>query len=188
MNQAVDTLRCSTCKEVKLVSEFSRNKTAKSGFQNACKSCMKEYKASWDTRNPGRQLELQKDWYRRNPEHQHALQRDWYEKNKEKHCEDGQAWAVANRPLKAHYARTRRGREWAAKGFANPEQVTARVDYFNNCCSYCGGPYEELDHSIPLASGGTNWPSNLRPACVPCNRKKSTKTIWEFLGIERRAA
>jgi 5-methylcytosine-specific restriction endonuclease McrA len=55
-----------------------------------------------------------------------------------------------------------------------------RMEFFDFKCSYCGGPFEEVDHAIPLSRGGSNWPANLRPACKSCNRRKFTKTIWEF--------
>ncbi|MEX2181899.1 MAG: HNH endonuclease signature motif containing protein [Gemmatimonadaceae bacterium] len=33
----------------------------------------------------------------------------------------------------------------------------------------------EVEHSRPLALGGTNHGNNLRPVCLPCNRSKETK-------------
>jgi 5-methylcytosine-specific restriction endonuclease McrA len=40
------------------------------------------------------------------------------------------------------------------------------------------GSYDfELDHIIPWANGGQNTITNLVTACVPCNRKKSNKTL-----------
>ncbi len=32
----------------------------------------------------------------------------------------------------------------------------------------------EVDHSVPLALGGTDYLSNLWPACMECNRDKGT--------------
>jgi 5-methylcytosine-specific restriction endonuclease McrA len=34
----------------------------------------------------------------------------------------------------------------------------------------------EVDHSKPVARGGTNHLNNLRPVCISCNRKKGTDT------------
>lgn len=37
-------------------------------------------------------------------------------------------------------------------------------------CDYCGGPFEDIEHVIPRAQGGTDDISNLRPSCANCNR------------------
>jgi len=55
-----------------------------------------------------------------------------------------------------------------------------KMEYFSNKCVYCGGPYESVDHKIPLIGGGSNWPSNLVPACNSCNSKKHTKDFIRF--------
>jgi hypothetical protein len=39
----------------------------------------------------------------------------------------------------------------------------------------------ELDHVIPRARGGSNRPSNLVPACVPCNKAKRATPVEVFL-------
>ena len=36
-----------------------------------------------------------------------------------------------------------------------------------------------IDHIIPVSKGGLNTWENLITACVPCNQKKSNKTIQE---------
>jgi 5-methylcytosine-specific restriction endonuclease McrA len=40
----------------------------------------------------------------------------------------------------------------------------------------------EIDHSVPLAQGGTNRFSNLVPACIPCNRSKQDLSSRQFSG------
>lgn len=34
----------------------------------------------------------------------------------------------------------------------------------------------EVDHSVPQAKGGTDRLSNLKPACIPCNRAKQDRS------------
>lgn len=41
----------------------------------------------------------------------------------------------------------------------------------------CLGVATTADHTIPVKHGGTDVMSNLEPACVPCNRHKSSKII-----------
>jgi 5-methylcytosine-specific restriction endonuclease McrA len=61
-------------------------------------------------------------------------------------------------------------------------------------CWHCGRPLAwknygkhsgergawEVDHSIPIARGGTDHLNNLVPACIDCNRGKQDRTPREF--------
>lgn len=42
-------------------------------------------------------------------------------------------------------------------------------------CFYCGGPFEELDHYVPLARNGPHSLVNVRPSCLACNRAKGAR-------------
>ena len=50
-------------------------------------------------------------------------------------------------------------------------------------CVYCGVEHVplNLDHLHPKARGGSNRVSNLAPSCVPCNTRKGTTPLAEFL-------
>lgn len=72
----------------------------------------------------------------------------------------------------------RRAREKAAPGHATSAQIDARWAYFGNRCWMCSRDAEVTDHVKPLMKGGSNWPSNLRPACNRCNNSKRAK--WPF--------
>ena len=75
------------------------------------------------------------------------------------------------------YAAARRARERGAQGVATPAAVAARIAYYGGRCYLCGAPYQEIDHVIPLARGGSHWPANLRPACRSCNRRKHIRRL-----------
>lgn len=81
-------------------------------------------------------------------------------------------WALNNPDKLKHKGRVRRAREAGAMGACTIEQLKARVAFFGNCCAYCEGLFEEVDHTIALSRGGSNWPANLRPACKLCNVRK----------------
>lgn len=149
--------------------------------ERRCRTCGKIASKKWYTNNKERHKVMRENWVANNRDRLHELQRNWYNKNKELHLERSKRWSADNLDLKALYRRQRRAKIKKAKGFATLEQLQARIAYFGFQCSYCPGPYEELDHAIPLDRGGTNWPSNIRPSCQPCNRKKHTKTVWEYL-------
>lgn len=50
-------------------------------------------------------------------------------------------------------------------------------------CAYCGVDNVplEVDHIHPRSRGGSNRPSNLTLACVPCNKVKANQDIKDFL-------
>lgn len=49
------------------------------------------------------------------------------------------------------------------------------LEFFDNKCGYCGGPYEVLEHFIPLSCGGGTTKDNCVPSCVSCNSWKSNR-------------
>lgn len=36
-------------------------------------------------------------------------------------------------------------------------------------CAYCGGPFESMDHVLPIGRGGGTVAGNVVPSCVACN-------------------
>ena len=70
-------------------------------------------------------------------------------------------------------------------GHHTQEQWLERIKFFGWKCRYCGTPLTietaTKDHVIPRSRGGSDWPSNLVPACRLCNSKKSNKPLQQFL-------
>jgi 5-methylcytosine-specific restriction endonuclease McrA len=113
-----------------------------------------------------------------------AKANEWYHANKERAAESVRSYRQTPRGRAVHQTSNmlRRARIRGAAGSCSVEQLQARIDYYGGLCSYCKvSPFEHVDHAIPVARGGTNWPSNLRPACSDCNLRKWTKTAMEFL-------
>lgn len=114
-----------------------------------------------------------------------------YEANREQVIARVTEWAAQDPGRSRQYKRNwkianpEKARRIAASGSSTHAQVAARVAFFGGVCSYCGGPYEHLDHAIPLSRGGTAWPANLRPACKPCNLSKHARTVQEFAVYRR---
>jgi 5-methylcytosine-specific restriction endonuclease McrA len=79
----------------------------------------------------------------------------------------------------------RRTRKLGAKGHHSRFQWKARVDYFGWRCRYCRTRLTiktlTKDHVIPLAKGGSEWASNLVPACWSCNQHKHVKSFKSFI-------
>lgn len=73
------------------------------------------------------------------------------------------------------YSHRRRARINGAQGSHSVAQWKARVYFYGWKCFYCrkklGKGTLTKEHRIPLAKGGTDFASNLVPACRSCNSK-----------------
>lgn len=49
------------------------------------------------------------------------------------------------------------------------EEWIAILDEHNYKCAYCGGPFECMEHKIPVAAGGGTTKGNVIPSCNQCN-------------------
>ncbi|ANP74531.1 HNH endonuclease [Cryobacterium arcticum] len=91
------------------------------------------------------------------------------------------AWKLANRDRVRVLTSRRKALKRDAPGHSTIAQVAARVAYYGGKCWMCGAAWQGIDHVKPLSKGGSNWPSNLRPACTSCNSSK--KATWESPGV-----
>ena len=111
-----------------------------------------------------------------------ARQKAYYEANGEKALARQKAYREVNPDTMRLSNSRRRARKRKAPGHHTSEQWQSRLEYFGNKCRYCGSTENiECEHQIPLSRGGSNWASNLAPACKSCNCSKGTKTHSEYL-------
>lgn len=132
-------------------------------------------------------------------ERERARQKRWYEENKERVLQrnrkryfikreeirtKGKEYYRQNPDLYHAYSRNRRARDVGAPGVCTLDQWIAKCGYHGWRCLYCGEALTletaTVEHRKPLSRGGSNWPSNLGPACDFCNRSKHKKTEAEF--------
>ncbi len=77
------------------------------------------------------------------------------------------------------------------------EELAVVFEKTEGACRYCGKRLSwsnygrvgargawEVDHSVPVSRGGTNYYRNLWPACVACNTDKGTLTGSEHMRDE----
>ena len=57
------------------------------------------------------------------------------------------------------------------------------LEKWRRTCAYCGAQNTplQMEHIVPRAAGGSNRVSNLTLACRPCNQRKGSQPITEFL-------
>ena len=121
-------------------------------------------------------------WQDANRDKVRQAQRRWREHNKEKQQAATARWAYEHPDKVRQRTNRRRARKTGAIGFYSVDQLRARAEVYGFMCAYCrSAPAQCMDHVIPLARGGTNWPSNHRPACNACNSSKGAKLPSEWL-------
>lgn len=87
------------------------------------------------------------------------------------------------------YIRNRRAKEKLAEGSHTGADIQRLLEGQGHCCAACRccvkGGYE-VDHIVPIAKGGSNWPNNIQILCASCNRRKGTMDFAKFLGAGGR--
>ena len=142
------------CKRRLPLSSFTRNRARSDGLSHLCRECDRE---RWQS---------------------------WYVRNRERHQENRRRFEARNPEYVAEKLRRRQERIASAPGGVfDPKrsEYQARVALYGGRCAYCRKrPAAVLDHAIPVARGGSNWPANIYPACVPCNSSKGARTLLEW--------
>jgi 5-methylcytosine-specific restriction endonuclease McrA len=76
----------------------------------------------------------------------------------------------------------RRARQKAAEGRFTAADIRALETRQRGKCACCGKKRNlAVDHIVPLAKGGTNWPNNLQLLCTSCNCAKGAKDPITFM-------
>jgi 5-methylcytosine-specific restriction endonuclease McrA len=62
------------------------------------------------------------------------------------------------------------------------------LDYFDHSCAYCNEKRDDLqqEHFVPVKDGGNYVPTNIIPACPPCNSEKQGRDPFKWLVVEKR--
>lgn len=178
---------CIQCMQELPVADFNKSSKSAWGVQSRCRACERQYckenrdkikpvQDAYRERNKDVISERRKRYRDANPEVMREQFMRWYSKDE------------ARMAVRAAAFR-RRARLAAAPGSASREQMASRWDYYGGRCWMCGDEATCIDHVKPIAKGGSNWASNLRPACAPCNISK--KDRWPFapaLGVRSMTA
>jgi 5-methylcytosine-specific restriction endonuclease McrA len=93
-------------------------------------------------------------------------------------------------PIKtAAQGRTKRARRRNAPGKHTGADVIAIGNHQKWRCAWCRKACRDayhVDHVVPLAKGGSNWPDNLAISCPTCNMRKKDKLPHEWAAANGR--
>lgn len=153
------------------ISQFCRNRVKWDGLANRCKSCKSQSSKRYRRQN---RISIAK----------YAIR--YYHKHKVIMDKQARRWRRDHPEKSRERCRQYRVRKSGAKGNCLVEQWQARWNFYGGLCYLCGRPATLQEHVIPLKKGGTNWPVNLRPACVRCNSIKTDKWPYDIEAHRQR--
>lgn len=146
-----------------------------------------EYNKQYYLKNKEASSEASRQYRKKNPQKIAEYGRDYRDKNKDAIDKKKREYLEANPERKAAAGRSRRARKRNAEGHHVVADVIAIFEKQRGLCASCGekllrgGPMKyHVDHIIPLALGGSNWPSNLQCLCKTCNLSKGAKDPIEW--------
>ena len=176
-----------TCKHGHVCEKYCKN--------YVCVECKNIHTSKWMKNNKGAAKNASKKWRSSNKELIRLRYAEWYEKNKDYHIK----WKVENRdkvcaatskyrkssPDKVLATnRNRRARIAMVDGKHSAKDVANILYMQGGLCVYCEKDISNeyhVDHIMPLALGGSNWPSNLQCLCPTCNVRKQAIHPDEFM-------
>lgn len=129
---------CTGCKQVKAISEFTRDKLTKDGLKHRCRPCLTQQKRESRHRNPIANQQACKRWAARNPEKVKGYGRKYrsVKVNRERAAVAGKKWAQKNRE-RCKYL----GLRACLKRYGlTPESYGSLLEKQNNCCAICQEP------------------------------------------------
>jgi 5-methylcytosine-specific restriction endonuclease McrA len=127
-------------------------------------------------------------WRQKNPDRRREYKREWSENNKERvreiQAKAHKKWRASNlQQERARVSHNRAKRKSVEGSYTNEDLQRIKLAQKNKCAicrvSLCR-VIPHIDHIIPIASGGSNYPSNIQFLCAACNLSKGCKDPIEF--------
>lgn len=153
------------CEDYPMTEEYwYKHRDTKGGFSHLCKKCHKEKYSKKKSANREQQARP-----KQSQEEKREYNRQWLKNHPEKQRE---------------YRRRRRVRKYGAIGSHTAAEVRTLYEQQDGKCFHCGADFDEVDyhedHWIPLSRGGSDYITNIRLLCVPCNLSKNAKLPHEW--------
>jgi 5-methylcytosine-specific restriction endonuclease McrA len=159
-----------------------------------CLECRRAKEATRHAKNPARQAAYLAEnadkvkarydaWRTKNKDKLEAQKAAWRDANPDKSRASVAAYRAANPNKVKEKDANRRARDRAAEGSHTAADILRIHDEQSGKCACCGkalnGSYH-VDHIMPLALGGSNWPENLQLLCERDNTSKGAKHPYDF--------
>ena len=155
-------------------------------YDYICIECHGEHKRQYRQEHHEECVTRRRQRYEGHQEGERERSHQWREANPNKKRESNRQWAKANPDKVRENCRRRRARKNGVT--VEPVDEAAIYERDGHMCIYCGATENlELDHIVPLASGGAHCEDNLVVACLSCNRGKYTKPLEEWLQTQPKA-
>lgn len=161
-------------------SHKDENKERCRDYYHAHKSEAKVYKAVAYKENKDQRLAHNKAYRDAHPDKMKNQYRTYYQNNQSSRIAYVLQWRRDNPEKHAEHKRIRRARKANAPvNDFTAEQWQSMQRHYEYRCVYCGCQPEKLtqDHITPLSKGGSHTYTNIVPACISCNCKKSAGDI-----------
>ena len=153
---------------------------ARAYYQNRREELLARAKARYDA-DPETHKARVKAWRLARPDEARFNKQASYAANKEIVKQRVREWCAANPEATRSRGRNYRARFKGAEGSHTGDNIKTLFIKQRGRCIYCNvklGSSYHVDHIVPLARGGSNWPSNLQLTCDKCNnRKRATDPI-----------
>lgn len=177
--------KCSTCKQIKPLECFGKDRRAKNGLRSQCKECERKYRAKAEQN--------------RDPEKKRAYAKRYRDNHKATEKSRFQNWKTNNpSKYKAYHSRNKIKKRCAAIEYDRDITLEALYNRDGGVCALCGKPcdyenyifdgnifiagnaYPSIDHIKPLSKGGSHTWNNVQLAHKQCNSIKSNKEAQEW--------
>lgn len=142
------------------------------------KAYHKKYNKEWYKRNREKKLAQNREWQRSNSERHAWLKARYYQENREELVARHSQWRIENRDQYLAQARTASRKR---RGLMKSLDIEWVAIIENDPCSYCGKPFEAVDHIHPISREGNGEWMNLTAACKSCNSSKRDNRLLEWL-------
>lgn len=110
----METKKCSKCKKIKPITEFTKNKASADGLKYKCRKCSQKDFNAWKDKNPGKYKKILKRYYENNHEKIKEYRNEYRLKNKEYFEEYSKEW-FKNNPQKVTAYRKKTYKKHAQK-------------------------------------------------------------------------
>lgn len=123
-------------------------------------------------------------WRTANPVHVFVYRRAYREENAEKLRARDSRYYRETMDAQRAYRRNRRARLRNAQGAHRHSDVMNQISSQSCLCFWCKSSLDagyHVDHYIPLARGGSNFPTNIVISCPTCNVSRGAKMPSEFI-------